>query len=607
MSFIKKINKFIEFSMDKLICIKDPTDPEYMKYNSFSIYMGLLFVATLSATITTVIQKQYSFLPIIIGLTVVAFFSGHDVRKRRLPMKQLNLILYFVEVLLTILCPVLYMTSGGLHSATTYWFFLVLMLTYIMVEGFHKWIFVFLQLALYLTVILLDGYGLVVVSGELSGRDWYLGVAVALISVSLSVGGYISFQLAEYKRQQQRLIIEIQDVSSKKEKSEELMMLVEEQRDIAEKALRTQSEFLSNMNHEIRTPLNAIIGISEVINRIDDVEQIHDLVSNITSAAKGLNVMLQDILEYSATGENKLEIHNEAYNTDVIFNSFRNMCVPRLEEKGLKFIQKRDRIPKLLMGDITRTQQVIFNIANNAIKYTEKGSITFDVRYDYDKQELNITVSDTGIGIEEEELPYIFDQFRRVEESKNKHTDGTGIGLALSKKIIEMMGGKISCESVFGQGSTFHISIPQAIVPVAASELADELPKKAKAEFPGKRIMYVDNTQANHLIMDSILLETGAFVGHEFNPSEVLDLAQSELKSYDAFIIDYVLPGMDGAELKKHLEGRGVTGYIICVTDDLSEKNVEKLKSKGAEIIVSKPLKRTEVHDLLNDLWYPEF
>lgn len=599
----KLLQKFIDFSLNKLICIKDVTDPEYMKYNSFSIYMGLLFVATLTATITTAIQGQYTFLPFIIGLTIVAFFSGHDVRRKRIPMKQLEMIVMCVEILSTVICPILYVTSGGIHSATTIWFFLVINLTFIMLEGKKKWTFLTLQIVLYVGAIVMDGLGFVHISGEMAEGSWYFGTIVALVVVSFSIGGYIHFQLSEYRRQQQNLIMEIKEVSAKKSKTDELMKLVETQRDIAQKALKTQGEFLSNMNNEIRNPLNAIIGISEVISRIDDVDQIHDLIGNITGAAKGLNVMLGDILEYSETGENALEIHPEPYNTDIIFNSFRNMFVPSMEQKGLKFELEREKIPKVLIGDVTRTQQVLFHITNNAIKYTDKGKIVFSVSYDYDRQTLQMSIKDTGIGIKEEDIPDIFDQFKRLENANHRRTEGTGLGLALSKKIIEKMGGSIFVESVYGEGSLFTIRVPQAEVRKVPKESEQPVQTEIKYDFQGKKVMYVDNTQANHLIMDSMLLETGAFIGHEYSPKDLLDYSQDKLKSYDMFIIDYVLPVMDGAELLAHLRSRGVKAPAICASDELTEDNIMIFKRKGFNYFVSKPLKKSEVHKKLSEIW----
>lgn len=598
----KKLQKLIERMVDKLICIKDVTDPEYMKYNSFSIYMGLLFIAMLAATFTTAIQGQYSFLPFIIGLTIVAFFAGHDVRKRRIPMKQLDMTVILVEVLLTVLCPVLYMVSGGLYSATTIWFFLVLILTFITLEGSKKWIFFIIQLVLYIGVLMLDRYGVVLILGKLSTSDWYLGTIVSLIVVSISVGGYISFQISEYMKQQKRLTSEIKDISLKKQKTEDLLEETKKQKNITEKALKTQSDFLLNMNQEIRTPLNAIIGLSEVISKIDDVDQIHELTKDVTSAAKGLGILINDILEYSATGDNRIVISPEPYNTDIIVNAFRNMCVPLIEEKGLEFEQKREKLPKLLMGDFNRTQQVLFHIANNAIKYTDKGKISFGVKYDYEKQQLILTISDTGIGIREEDMPYIFEQYRRVEKLGNNHLNSAGISLALSKKIIEKMGGSIAAESVYGEGSTFVISIPQSEVMVKERTRTNVTANNNKTDLNGRKIMYVDNGQANHLIIEAILSKAFATVECETTPKAVLNYTDDKLMTYDAYIVDYVLAGMDGAELMSNLRNRGVNAPVIAVSDELTEEKKELFSKKGFDGFVSKPFKGPEVYEILNKL-----
>lgn len=574
--------------------ISDPMDPDYLRYNTFSLYITLLFVAVVASTILTAVQKQYTFLPYAIVMCFVGYFSRTIVQKKRMSTKMFRKVVFGLEVFLTLLGPLLYVSSGGIRSSVSIWFFLILIYTTVMFEGRWQVIFYFLQIIFYFIAVILDYFGLIEVTGQLSETSWYLSLFVSIAVVSGCVGTLIMAQINEYKQRQNELIDEIKEASRQREQAEEIMAQYEEQREIAEKALKTRSEFLKNMSHEVKTPLNAILGLADVIGRLNDVNEIHTLVGNITNAAKGLNIIISDILEYSAGGDVEVEINNSPYPSELLFNSFRNMCVPQLESKGVGYKIERDRLPAFLMGDITRIQQILFNLLSNAVKYTNEGTVTYKVLYSYSNEELMIIVSDTGIGIKEDNLKTIFDSFERIEAADTKHTEGIGLGLSLCKKIIDALGGKISCQSVYGEGTSFIVKIPQKPVDPALVQ-SKETTLHAKYDFSGKKILYVDNTQANHFALDRMLLDTGAYVGHSFSVKDVLELPDEKLRELDLVILDYVYQSMDAVHLLAHLREKGMICPALCAIGKNNLKEAEIVTKKGFEAIIEKPLVLEEV------------
>lgn len=592
--------------------IKDPTDPDYMRYNNFSLFISVLSYAMLASTILTAIQKQWNFLPISIALLVIAFAAAFTVRKYKLPKKVFLFVIYFLEIGITIASPVIYITSGGIKSSTTIWFFLVLILSIIILDGVSRVVFYILQLVVYLGVVALDYNGLITVSGELSRFAWYLSLYAAVPVVSLAIAVFIFNQINELRQGQERISEELKDTVKQKEDIERLTAELEQQKAIAERALNTQKEFISNMNHEVRTPLNTVIGLAEIVSRVDDIDEVHNLTYAIRNAANGVGALVEDILEYSATGDLKPNLKLAPYHTEALLGAFRNICVPALEKKGIAYEVRRDAMPTFLLGDITRIQQILHHLFSNAVKFTNEGKVIYRVNYNFEKQELTICVEDTGIGIDTDDLPYIFDPFKRTEDSEHKHTTGIGIGLTLTKKIVDSMHGDIYVQSGVGKGSVFTVVIPQKETkmegnpmggPVAPGLIKNPVNKeKTGYDFRGKKLMFVDSTMPNHLIFDRMIIDTGIFSAHENDPKEIVNQPSSKLREFDIFIIDYNLPSIDGAQLLMHMRTKGIKAPVICMSNDINEGNKEEYLSKGFAGCLSKPLNRDELLATIDSL-----
>ena len=233
-----------------------------------------------------------------------------------------------------------------------------------------------------------------------------------------------------------------------------------------EKASRAKSEFLSSMSHEIRTPLNAIVGFSSLIKEADTLEEAKENAKDIVSSSEKLLTMISNVLDIARIDTNKSKLKNVNYNFNQELNNVIYLFISKSEEKGILLQDEIEELPKTLNGDIESIKRIVANLLDNAIKYTEKGSIHLIVKNKIEKDncKITITVSDTGVGMSKKVLNNIFEEFNREEKYMDTSTSGMGLGLSISKKLLDMMGGKIECESSIGKGTTFTIYLTQKIV-----------------------------------------------------------------------------------------------------------------------------------------------
>lgn len=391
-------------------------------------------------------------------------------------------------------------------------------------------------------------------------------------------------------------------------------------REEAEAANRSKSSFLANMSHEIRTPINAVIGMNEMIIRESSEEAVVGYAKNIESAGKNLLSIINDILDLSKIEAGRMEIVNTEYSLKGLINGVVNMISFKCREKDLKLIVNLDAaLPKRLLGDEVRVRQIIINILNNAVKYTNEGSITFTVTGE--EQEdilmLDISVKDTGIGIKEEDLKSIFGKFNRVDLENNQSIEGTGLGLAITEGLLEAMDGHIHVESKYGQGTEFRIHLPQVVVesePVGeyvegSGETKGE-PERYRESFhaPEARILHVDDTKVNHTVMKSLLKKTGIKMDMAMNGPESIELAKN--KKYDIILMDYRMPHMDGIEalqtIRNDEEGQNKETPVICLTADAVSGARERYISEGFTDYITKPVDAALLESLLVKYLPPE-
>ncbi len=328
------------------------------------------------------------------------------------------------------------------------------------------------------------------------------------------------------------------------------------------KANRAKSDFLANMSHEIRTPLNAVLGMDElIINEIgpekiiDDssVDRIRGYADNIKDAGHVLLSVINDILDLSKIESGKMEINEAPYTLHKLTDEVDTMIRIKAEQKDLKYIQQTDpSIPDRLIGDELRIRQIMINILNNAVKYTDKGEVKLEItseKVSEDVINLRISVKDTGIGIKEEDLPYLFGDYKRLDEEHNRRIEGTGLGLAIVKRMTDLMNGRIDVTSEYGKGSVFTVVIPQTVnkkLNDGEDESSLKKDKEAAYKTPDCTYLVVDDNRINLIIASKFLDDLGGKVETSLNGPDSLQKMRE--KKYDMIFMDHMMPGMDGIQ-----------------------------------------------------------
>ena len=327
----------------------------------------------------------------------------------------------------------------------------------------------------------------------------------------------------------------------------------------SDNANRAKSAFLANMSHEIRTPINAILGMDEMILRESSEREIRSYAKDIQNAGKTLLSIINDILDFSKVEEGKMEILPTQYDVSSVINDLVNMVRGRAEDKGLQFtLQVDENTPAMLFGDEIRIRQCALNLLTNAVKYTERGSVTLGVGFETraeDKISLRFTVTDTGIGLKPEDIDRIFSPFSRVEESRNRSIEGTGLGMSITRQLLELMDSHLDVQSVYGEGSTFSFAVEQPVVkwtPIggfAERFEADRTRRETDREAfraPGARVLVVDDMPVNLTVIKGLLKRTRIVVDTAESGEEAVRKAAQQ--QYDVIFIDHMMPGMDGIE-----------------------------------------------------------
>ncbi|MBR0090729.1 MAG: response regulator, partial [Lachnospiraceae bacterium] len=379
----------------------------------------------------------------------------------------------------------------------------------------------------------------------------------------------------------------------------------EEAREQADSANRSKSDFLSNMSHEIRTPINAVLGMNEMILRESGDERITTYARNVESAGKNLLSIINDILDFSKIEAGKMEIVAAPYKLSSVLNDLSNMIAFRARSKDLAFhVDVDETIPDNLNGDEVRVRQIVTNVLTNAVKYTMEGSVKLTVRAER-KEEGKITlvleVKDTGIGIKEEDIGKLFTKFSRVDLKQTNTIEGTGLGLAITENLLLLMQGDIRVSSVYGEGTTFTIRIPQGVVSEEAigdfQQRFEEGLKKAEGyhesfRAPDAHVLVVDDTELNLVVIEGLLKTTEVKLDTAGGGEEALQLTKDT--PYDLILLDQRMPHMSGTEVLQHIRaqegGCNKETPVICLTADAVQGARERYLEEGFSDYLSKPV-----------------
>lgn len=380
------------------------------------------------------------------------------------------------------------------------------------------------------------------------------------------------------------------------------MVELEAARAEAEKGNRSKSDFLAAMSHEIRTPMNAVIGFLVLLERSGLSPRQLDYVQKVQLASRSLLAILNDVLDFSKVEAGRIELEQIPFHPDKLFDNLSVILTPAVREKGIALVVTVDpALPGCLQGDPLRLQQVLLNLAGNAVKFTEAGGITVEARVvqvDPETAVVRFSVQDTGIGIAPEQQEEIFKSFSQADSSITRRFGGTGLGLAISRRLVRLMGGELSVASQPGQGSEFFFTISLPVVSNERQESRQALagarsgPLQMERRLAGLQLLLVEDNQLNQMMARELLENEGATVTVASNGMQAIELLASASRPFDAVLMDIQMPGMSGYETVRRI--RKLPGMaeqlIIAMTAHVSPEEREKALAAGMNEHVGKPI-----------------
>jgi PAS domain S-box-containing protein len=372
---------------------------------------------------------------------------------------------------------------------------------------------------------------------------------------------------------------------------------------IAEEAVKSKQQFLSNMSHEIRTPMNAIIGFTKVLLKTDLNSKQKEYLNAIKISGDALTVLINDILDLAKVDAGKMIFEQVPFKMAASILAMIHLFETKIQEKNLLLKKEYDsKIPNVLVGDPVRLHQIILNLVSNAVKFTIKGEITVSVRLlneDEEKVTIEFSVTDTGIGIPEDKLEHIFENFQQASSETARLYGGTGLGLAIAKQLIESQGGTITAKSKLGAGSTFSFILPFQKTD-AEVELITET-KELDAIVENIKVLVVEDIRLNQLLMKTLLDDFG--FEHDIAGDGKIAIEKLQNKSYDIILMDLHMPVMDGFEATEYIRNKMNSHVpIIALTADVTTADLKKCKSVGMNDYISKPLDERILFSKIADL-----
>jgi len=407
---------------------------------------------------------------------------------------------------------------------------------------------------------------------------------------------YLTVEMKKIPYERSHAIVAyIQDVTEANDRENELKLA----RQKAEAANKAKSMFLSHMSHEIRTPMSAIIGMSTIAEATDDAEKKEKAISKIKDASVHLLGVINNILDMSKIEAEKLELIISEFEFEDVLEKSVDMLSYRIDERRQKFSIMLDKdIPKILVGDEQRLAQVIVNLLSNAVKFTpEGGSICLEAKLletENGTTKLQISVEDSGIGLTEEQKARLFESFEQAETDTSRKYGGTGLGLALSRNIVQMMDGDIWVDSEPGKGSkfTFTVTLKRNGEPTAKSAVNDSL--GLADDFTGKSVLLVEDMEINCEIILALLEPTNVSVDCAENGEKALDMFKASPDKYDIIFMDIQMPGMDGYEttrsIRKVDHPSAATVPIVAISANVFKEDIEQCYISGMNGHIGKPV-----------------
>jgi len=380
----------------------------------------------------------------------------------------------------------------------------------------------------------------------------------------------------------------------------------------AEAANKAKTQFLANTSHEIRTPMNAILGMAQMILFSTKEKETKNSAWNIKHAGESLITIINDILDISKIESGKMEIFLDEYEPLTLLNEIHNIISVKLMGKNIQFlIQNAEDIPRRLIGDEVRINQILVNLLNNAVKFTNEGKIVLDMQWETEPGggRLKCRVSDTGIGIRKKDMDKLFDKFQRMDLAKTQKIEGTGLGLSICKQLLELMGGTIEVESEYGIGSSFYFEIPQKVAnpePMGKFRIQTIEEKEVFFRTQDVNILIVDDNRVNLMVAQGLLSQYQIHADIAISGKEAIERVEKGY-IYDMILMDHMMPEMNGIEATQSIRKLHISQSkipIIALTAN-AVKGVEAMfLGAGMDDFLAKPIHITELTKILRK-WLP--
>jgi signal transduction histidine kinase/response regulator RpfG family c-di-GMP phosphodiesterase len=398
-----------------------------------------------------------------------------------------------------------------------------------------------------------------------------------------------------------RIVGTLQDITERKLAEQE----ISKARELAESSIKVKEIFLANMSHEIRTPMNAILGFTRLLFETELSKEQKGFIDAIHFSGENLLVIINDILDLSKLQSGKMTIEKCEFNVYDLINGIVTVLRPKAQEKGLKLMSMiHSMVPSMIIGDPVRLNQILTNLITNAIKFTEKGTVSIDVNAfattEHEEISLEFKVKDSGIGIPIDKQPQIFESFVQASADTTRKYGGTGLGLSIVKSLVALQDGKITLESQPGQGSTFTVHIPFIKSKTSKNSSSDSAVVESNTleHIRGSAILVVEDNPVNQLLVKKVLGKTGCNVDIASNGIEGLELIKT--KRYDVILMDIQMPEMDGYQTTYHIRNnlpQALSGIpIIALTAHAFGPDVTKCIAAGMNDYISKPFKAEDLY-----------